>query len=161
VVRKTDGAPLAGVRVEVLDGEGKPQPIPAVSGADGQWVAILTAMPANGVVTVRFTQPGGLVQEAREVPVLRSRENNVTQTVLRGQVRRKGKPAPGATVRISLLPAAQVITNTQGYWMACLDVAEAGVQATVTAQLAEGRASKKATVKFKARATVDVPGFDF
>lgn len=160
-LRRADGCGIAGACVKALDDKGNAQPIAAVSGKDGQWVAVLPAVPATGLVKVLVTFPDGTIKTADGVPVKRDVENNLPQAMLRGTVRRKSAGVAGAVVRVSSMQGTEIMTDEDGNWVCYLDVSELGGQVTITAQLPNSRTKKSSAAMVIARKTVTVPVFEF
>jgi hypothetical protein len=165
-LRQADGSAVMGARVEVLDDAGNAQRLPVITGADGQWVAALPVLPSTPIKAVRFTYPDGQQREVSGVPVVRGRENNLSQAGLRGSVRMKKAAVANAVVRVSTGNSVgsgeeQVLTGNDGTWVCYLDIAVAGGPVKVTAQLPGSRTTRSAQVTVQRNGTVTVSAFDF
>lgn len=160
-LRNPDGSPIPGVRVEAIDVDHQPQFDPARTGEDGQWVLVLPSLPSDGFVNVRFTFADGTVKDVTQVPVEANRENNLPQTVLRGQVRLRNAGAGNAAIRVDKVKGAQTVTDAAGNWFLYLDLLQGGGKVTVIAKLPDQKSSKSTSVTVQPRLTVAVPSFDF
>jgi hypothetical protein len=160
-LRNPDGSAIAGVRIEALGANNRPQFDPAFSGDDGQWVLVLPTLPPSGLLTVRFTFADGATKDVTKVPVAADRENNLPQTVLRGQVRLRNRGIGNAAIRVDKVQGAQTLTDSAGNWFLYLDLLQGGGKVTVTAKLPNQRAIKSSSATVQPRATVVVPSFDF
>jgi hypothetical protein len=160
-LRNPDGSAVAGAQVQAVDANGKLLAGPALTGDDGQWVMVMPTFPANGVVTVQFTYPGGTKRTVTNVPVASDRENNLPQTALRGQVRLRKMGIANAVISVNEIRGEQAVTYSTGNWFYYFAPDSAGGPFTVTAALPDQSATKSLATVVIPRATVVVPTFDF
>jgi hypothetical protein len=101
-VHDTGGDGLAGVRVSVPGVSNE-----YVTDATGQWALVFDDTQPTGDVTVRFELPGDPPIDLAAVAVLARRESLLTQTGLRGNVRRgRHRPRRRLALRVPARPGA-------------------------------------------------------
>lgn len=155
------GKPVEGAEVAVVEPANNWPFGKCVTGPNGDWVVAMPfgPPPAEAVLKLTFSLPGGGGFEVPGVRVRAGAENSLPQTALRGSVLdAAGAPVRGARVTVSAQPG-EVFTAADGRWSFYLDPLQPDApQAVVTAR-APGGATQDQNVDIRNRATAVVPAF--
>jgi hypothetical protein len=153
-VHEAGGAGVAGVAVEIVG-----QSNICLTDDGGQWVLVLREGWPGGDVTVRFSRPGGAVEEVASVPVSRGGGSALRQAGLRGWVRSAaGVPIAGARIEVGGHPGSAVPAQ-DGSWCFYFGLNQPDEVVSVSASLPDGRRQTQSNVLVKQRAVVVVPSF--
>lgn len=161
IVESVLGAPIAGVRVEMVAPPGMGELARCVTDAGGSWVlTLLDPLPADFMATLRFTKPdGGAVVDVPNVRVLRGADNTLSNTALRGIVLTAAGATPIHQAEITIDgKAGSVLTDRDGRWIFYLSLSEPGGGVRVNAT-SPGGATAAQDTPIRNRATVVVPPF--
>lgn len=154
-LHRTDGAPIAGARVELA---GAPQVPDYATGDDGQWVLALPPELPTGAVGVRVALPGAAPVTLR-AQVVRGQETSLPHTGLRGWVvDARGLGIRGATIRVAGRDG-QSLSDDGGRWFYYFGLDQGAAWVDVTATLPDGRTLRADRQPVQPQAVTRVPTF--